>query len=107
MTEAETAVRRFYESLSTGNATLVDEVLTPEAKTSRCPAISAHAHNLTICICGQAPAAQLDTANIRRSERFGGAQAPSNRLTLRDDQVHVHELALDGCPPQSAWTGPV
>jgi hypothetical protein len=25
MTEAETAVRRFYESLSTGNATLVDE----------------------------------------------------------------------------------
>ena len=36
MTEAETAVRRFHESLSTGNATLVDEVLTPDAKTSRC-----------------------------------------------------------------------
>ena len=45
MTEAETAVRRFYASWSTGNATLVDEVLTPDAKTSRCPAISAHAHN--------------------------------------------------------------
>jgi hypothetical protein len=45
MTEAETAVRRCYESLSTGNATLADEVLTPDAKTSRCPAISAHAHN--------------------------------------------------------------
>ena len=45
MTEAETAVRRFYESLSTGTATLADEVLTPDAKTSRCPAISAHAHN--------------------------------------------------------------
>ena len=44
MTEAETAVRRFYESLSTGDATLVDEVLVPDAKTSRCPAISAHAH---------------------------------------------------------------
>jgi hypothetical protein len=38
MTEAETAVGRFYESLSTGNATLVDEVLTPDAKTSSCPA---------------------------------------------------------------------
>jgi hypothetical protein len=45
MTEARTAVRRFYESLSTGNAKLADEVLTPDAKTSRCPAISAHAHN--------------------------------------------------------------
>jgi hypothetical protein len=45
MPEAETALWRFYESLSTGNATLVDEVLTPDAKTSRCPAISAHAHN--------------------------------------------------------------
>jgi hypothetical protein len=45
MTEAETAIRRLYESLSTGNATLVDEVLTPDAKTPRCPAISAHAHN--------------------------------------------------------------
>jgi len=45
MTEAETAVRRFHESLSTGNATLADEALTPNAKTSRCPAISAHAHN--------------------------------------------------------------
>jgi len=45
MTEAETAVRRFYESMSTGTATLVDEVLTPGAKTSPCPAISAHAHN--------------------------------------------------------------
>jgi hypothetical protein len=41
----ETAVRRFHESLSTGNATLVDEVLTPDAKASRCPAISASAHN--------------------------------------------------------------
>ena len=41
MTEAETAVRLFYESLSTGNATLADEVLTPDAKTSHCPAISA------------------------------------------------------------------
>src|SRR5215470_4979625 len=41
MTEAGTAVRRFYESLSTGNATLADEVLTPDPKTSRCPAISA------------------------------------------------------------------
>lgn len=28
MTEAKTAVRRCYESLSTRNATLVDEVLT-------------------------------------------------------------------------------
>jgi len=28
MTETETAVRRFYKSLSTGNATLADEVLT-------------------------------------------------------------------------------
>jgi hypothetical protein len=28
MTEAKTAVRRCYESLSTGDATLVDEVLT-------------------------------------------------------------------------------
>jgi hypothetical protein len=45
VTEADTAVRRFHESLSAGNATLVDEVLTPDAKTSRCPAISAHAHN--------------------------------------------------------------
>ncbi|MGH3401077.1 MAG: hypothetical protein ACRDRJ_00925 [Streptosporangiaceae bacterium] len=45
MTEAETVVRRFHESLSPGNATLADEVLTPDAKTSRCPAISAHAHN--------------------------------------------------------------
>ena len=45
MTEPGTAVRRFYESLSTGNATLADEALTPDAKTSRCPAISAHAHN--------------------------------------------------------------
>ena len=45
MAEAETAVRRCYESLGTGNATLVDEVLTPDAKTSRCPAISAHAHD--------------------------------------------------------------
>jgi len=45
MTEAETAVRRFYASWSTRNATLVDEVLTPDAKTSRCPAINAHAHN--------------------------------------------------------------
>jgi hypothetical protein len=45
MTEAETAVRRCYESLSTRNAALVDEVLTPDAKTSRCPAISAHARN--------------------------------------------------------------
>jgi hypothetical protein len=44
MTEAETAVRRFYEPLRTGNSTLVDEILTPDAKTSRCPAISAHAH---------------------------------------------------------------
>jgi len=31
MTEAETAVRRFYESLSTGNANLADEVPTPGA----------------------------------------------------------------------------
>ena len=45
MTEARTAVRRFYESLSTGNAKPADEVLTPDAKTSRCPAISAHTHN--------------------------------------------------------------
>jgi len=45
MTEAETAVRRFYKSLSTGDATLADEVLVPDAKTSRCPAISAHTHN--------------------------------------------------------------
>ena len=45
MTEAETAVRHFYEPLSTGTATLADEVLTPDAKTSRCPAINAHAHN--------------------------------------------------------------
>lgn len=45
MTEAKTAVRRLYESLSTGNTTLVDEVPTPDAKTSRCPAISAPAHN--------------------------------------------------------------
>ena len=45
MTEAVTAVRRCYESLSTRNATLVDEVLTPDAKTSHRPAISAHAHN--------------------------------------------------------------
>jgi hypothetical protein len=45
MTEAETAVRRFDESLSTGDATPVDEVLTPDAKTSRCPVISMHAHN--------------------------------------------------------------
>ena len=45
MTEAETGVRRFYKSLSTGDATLVDEVLVPDAKTSRCPAISAHTHN--------------------------------------------------------------
>lgn len=45
MTEAKTAVRRCYESLSTGNATLVNDVLTPGAKTSRCPAISAHAHD--------------------------------------------------------------
>ena len=45
MTEAETAVRRFYKSLSTRNATLADEVLMPDAKTSHCPAISAHAHN--------------------------------------------------------------
>src|SRR5215467_1660361 len=37
MTEAKTAVRHFYESFSTGNATLADEVLTPDAKTSRCP----------------------------------------------------------------------
>ena len=37
MTQAETAVRRFYEPLSTGNATLADKVLTPDAKTSRCP----------------------------------------------------------------------
>ena len=45
MTAAKTAARRFHESLSAGNATLADEVLTPDAKTSRCPAISAHAHN--------------------------------------------------------------
>jgi hypothetical protein len=45
MTEANVAVRRCYESLSTGNATLVNDVLTPGAKTSRCPAISAHAHD--------------------------------------------------------------
>ena len=45
MTEAKTAVRPFYESLSTGNATVADEVLTPGPKTSRCPAISSHAHN--------------------------------------------------------------
>jgi hypothetical protein len=38
MTEAKTAVRHFYESFSTGNATLADEVLTPDAKTSSCPA---------------------------------------------------------------------
>ena len=37
MIEPETAVRRFYESLSTGNATLADEVPTPDPKTSRCP----------------------------------------------------------------------
>jgi hypothetical protein len=37
MTEAKTAVRHFYESFSTGNATLADEGLTPDAKTSRCP----------------------------------------------------------------------
>ena len=36
---------RLKQPLSTGNATLADEVLTPDAKTSRCPAISAHAHN--------------------------------------------------------------
>jgi hypothetical protein len=45
MTEAETAIRRFYGSLSTGNAMLVDEVLTPDAKRSRYPAISAHTHS--------------------------------------------------------------
>ena len=45
MTEAETAVRRFHESLSAGNATLADEILTPDAKTSRCPPISAPGHN--------------------------------------------------------------
>ena len=45
MIEPETAVRRFHESLSAGNATLADEALTPNAKTSHCPAISAHAHN--------------------------------------------------------------
>ena len=44
MAEAETAVRSCYESLGTGNATLVDEVLVPDAKTSRGPAISAHMH---------------------------------------------------------------
>ena len=49
MTEAETAVRRFYASLSTGNATLVDEVLTPDAKTSRCPAISGTTDRLPGC----------------------------------------------------------
>jgi len=45
MTEAKTAVRRFYEPFSTGNATRADEVLTPDTKTSRRPAISAHTHN--------------------------------------------------------------
>jgi len=30
MTEIETAIRRFDESLSTGNATPADEVLTPD-----------------------------------------------------------------------------
>jgi predicted ester cyclase len=30
MTEAETAVRRFYEALSTGDLTLVDQAVTPD-----------------------------------------------------------------------------
>ena len=37
MTEAETAIRRLYESLSTGNATLVDEVLTPDGEDTPLP----------------------------------------------------------------------
>jgi len=37
MTEAKTAVRRFYESLSTGNATLADEVLTPARRHPAAP----------------------------------------------------------------------
>jgi hypothetical protein len=75
MTEAETAVRRFYESLSTGGATLVDEVLVPDAKTSRCPAISAHTHN--DCYVrpnppspGTATADRSDIARVGRSVAY-------------------------------------
>ena len=40
MTEAETAARRSHESLSTGNATLADEVPTPGATHASHPTVT-------------------------------------------------------------------
>ncbi len=63
MTKAETAVRRFYESLRTADATLVNEVLVPDAKTFRCAPIYLH------LICG--PTAHIRPISARARKGSG------------------------------------